>query len=185
MNKIIILSIIIVLAAFSCKNKLENEYIDKTDSLLVIVDDFLIEIQNIDIDSIKIIQKQVTENVEIFKNTYFEMPDDKQFMIDFGNYANVHKSIKHLLRDYNSLIKEINLSKTQITGLKHDLSHGLINGVDSIKIYFDDEHKAVNFMNAQIKSINEAVKKNKRLYKKLHDKMEKFKNDVVLKTDSE
>ena len=172
---VIIAALVFVSFLYSCMNKETRAKIDKIDNLLTQVDSLSYELEKVKIDSLRAVYSVTKINIEFFKNTNFDMPDDKVFINDFGAYGLVSKNLKRLLGSYNKMNTDVEFSKKQLISLRHDIKKELITNTDTINRYIIDEEAAVNNIKVNLLPKIKLLNRQLPLYYKVHKSVEKFK----------
>ncbi len=175
---IIITALVCVSFLYSCVNKETRIKIDKIDSLLTQIDSLSLQLEQVKIDSLQLVYSVVKSNIEFFQNNSFELPDDKNFMRDFGSYGLVGKNLKRLLGSYSKMNTDVEYSKTQLINLRHDIKKELIISSDTINRYIIDEAAAVNDIKVNLLPKIQLLNKQLPLYHRTHNSVENFKNKL-------
>ena len=178
MKRIVIIVLVSVAFFYSCMNKETKVKIDKIDSLLTQVDSLNLELKKVKIDSLKLVYSVTKKNIDFFRSTKFDMPEDKSFMKDFGAYGLVDKNLKRLLKNYKKMSEEIEYSQNQLINLRHDIKKELLTNHDTINRYILDEETALNDIRLKLLPKIKLLNRQLNLYNKVHKSVEDFKKSL-------
>jgi len=139
-------TIIFLLSAFaliSCNNtKIDSKHIKEIDSLIAVVNLLKIDLQNIEIDSAKIVYHDIDKNLKNLKSTLSDLPEDSLTRTYLNLYANASKGIRRVLRNSNGHSTELEYCYEQLTKLKIDANKNIVAEKDLLQ-YIQDEKDAV------------------------------------------
>ncbi|MBE9468946.1 MAG: hypothetical protein IMY72_11605 [Bacteroidetes bacterium] len=179
MKKVLFITALVSISfLYSCMNKETKVKVDKIDGLLTQVDSINLELKKVKIDSLKLVYSITKLNTDFFKNTNFDMPEDKSFLKDFGAYGLVDKNLKRLLKNYKKMDADIEYSSNQLVSLKYDIKKELLTDNDTINRYIFDEEAALNDIRLNLLPKIKLLNRQLNLYNKVHKSVEDFKKSL-------
>jgi hypothetical protein len=139
MKQLFIFSLIIVVLA-SCKPVNVDKELAQIDSLTTIIKNNEIELDEIDIDKVKALQEQMSNQIMLLKSIYGDSIEWETAKM-LTNYYNANKAFRKYIDKHSFVKDELTYSYNQLSDLKAVLTNNIIS-TDTFHIYFEKECKA-------------------------------------------
>ncbi|MDD3859945.1 MAG: hypothetical protein PHW83_07090 [Bacteroidales bacterium] len=168
MKKYFLFFVLIPFLLFSCKSEKQKEGIAKVDSMLEKVDLLKKELSAPEIEAYKSIYDTTKLYIAFFESLppNFERTDSIMELI--YNYGTVDKCFKKMHSVHLAQLSDaLDLSKSQITNLRHDIDEGFFTD-DEIDIYIHTEDSILNDIEDLIKAKLEFAKFHAEKYRIYH-----------------
>ncbi|HNQ69314.1 MAG TPA: hypothetical protein PKN32_13120 [Bacteroidales bacterium] len=168
MKKYFLLFVSISFILFGCKTEKQKEGIEKADSMLEKIEILKKELSSPEIVAYKSIYDTTKLYVAFFESLppNFERTDSIMDLI--YNYGTVDKCFKKLHSVHLAQLSDaLDLSKSQITNLRHDIDEGFFTD-DEIDVYIHTEDSILKDIEELIKSKLEFAKIHAEKYKIYH-----------------
>lgn len=139
------------------------------DSLKIKVNEVEKKIAQVDSSKYMLITELLDKNLEFIDRHYKDTMyiETAQFLSD---YAAVSQSLKQYSQQKTAMLNALNLSRSQLNALKHDLEKNTLHA-DSVGSYLNAEKKAVELLNESVGNGSQFVLNNFEKFDSLNPKV--------------
>ncbi|MBL4657520.1 MAG: hypothetical protein JKX73_05925 [Flavobacteriales bacterium] len=163
---------LIIVATSSCKQINVDQEIAQIDSLKTIITTAQTIIEEVDIDQVKTISEQMSNQIMLAKSLYGDsIAWEKAKLI--SKYHGVNKAFGKYIEKQRYLMHELSFSQEQLQDLGADLQNNIITS-DSFNIYFDKECKAVTELRELIQREVDKAKTNMKGYEESSSEIQRM-----------
>ncbi len=156
----------------SCSHCSHSVYVEKIDSLLLVLDSSSKELNLIDTAVVSSDYKVYTQNLKLIRERFNDKENDSVWHV-ITRYGLIRKPLRDFKKHYINYSKEINVSQQQLKDLRTDIENNNIPA-DSIEIYFNEEAAFVKFISFSVKGLMETTTKYFNQFNELNPVVEKF-----------
>lgn len=181
MKKILLFIITVSVFITACKSEKQKEGIEKTNKMLQQIEFLQKEINSPEVQAYKSIYDTTKIYISFFESLppNFERTDSIMDLI--YNYGTVDKCFKKLHSVHLAQLSEaLNMSKSQITNLKHDINEGLFTD-EEIDSYIHTEDSILTEIDGLIKAKLEFAKIHADKFNKYHPMIVNLKKEFEKK----
>jgi len=171
MKKLFIFGLII--AAFgSCMHVNVDQELTQIDSLTTIIKDTEIKLDEIDLDKVKTLQEQMSNQIMLVKSFYGDSIEWESAKM-LNKYHNANKSFRKYIDKHSYIKDELTYSYDQLSDLRAVLSNNIIS-TDTFHLYFEKECKAAQELEELIQNEIHKAKSSLETYKECLPKVEEL-----------
>jgi hypothetical protein len=156
-----------ILVFASCSPDKERlAYINKIDSLLVVLANDDSTFQSIDTTLISFKIKNMESQLAVFN-----LIDSLSQIPEHANYSELRHSLRLFLKESPQIVEEAKTCKSQLDNLKFDAENNLVND-EKLKQYFWQESKALSDLQNKMDLFNKKINLQSKNYDLLNPKIE-------------
>ncbi len=156
----------------SCNHQANVVFVEKIDSLFVVLDSSTKELNLIDTAVISSDYKTYTHNIKLIREQFNNKENDSVWHV-ITRYGLLRKPMRDFKKHYVNYGKEINVSREQLGDLRTDIENNNIPA-DSIEIYINEEAAFVKYIHFSVKGLMETTARYYNQFKELNPIVEKF-----------
>lgn len=163
----------LIIAAFaSCKQVNIDKELAQIDSLTTVIRNNEIKLDEIDIDKVKTLQEQMSNQIMLVKSIYGDSIEWEKAKI-LTKYYTASKTFRKYIDKHSYVKDELTYSYTQLSDLKADINNNIIT-TDTFHIHFEKECKAAQELEGLIKKEMHKAKRSLETYKEYLPKVEEL-----------
>lgn len=129
--------------SLSCKNRVGEQAIIQSDSLVKVFDGIKDKFSNLDSSAYMSVSRRVDATNAAFAGYKVKFPTDSGFVNKYAEYTLLLKVAKRLRKEHAAIQSEIIYSGKQLRNLNNDLKKNTIREKEKIDQYLSSETKAV------------------------------------------
>jgi len=156
----------------SCNHRANVVFVEKIDSLIVVLDSSTKELNLIDTAVISSDYKIYTHNIKLIREQFNNKENDSVWHV-ITRYGLLRKPMRDFKKHYINYGKEINVSREQLQDLRADVEKNNIPA-DSIEIYINEEAAFVTYIKFSVKGLMETTTRYYNQFKELNPIVEEF-----------
>lgn len=141
---------LILVTNISCQHINTEKELSQIDSLKTIIHDAEIIFKEVDINQVKTVHEQMSNQIMLAKSIYGDSIEWEKAKV-LTKYYGVSKSLRKYINKQSYLTEELAFSKQQLMDLSTDLERNIIP-IDSFNLYFETECAAAKNLRTVIRS---------------------------------
>ena len=171
MKQLFIFGLIMAVLA-SCKQVNVDKELTQLDSLTTVIKNNEIKLDEIDIDKVKTLQEQMSNQIMLVKSIYGDSIEWENAKM-LTKYYDASKTFRKYIDKHSYVKDELTYSYAQLTDLKAVITNNIIT-TDTFQIYFEKECKAAQELEDLIQKEMHKAKSSLETYKEYLPKVEEL-----------